>query len=103
MYLRIGFVVLLVSMFVGCALPSRIGQWGFIYTDVTQPVSATAQIGVKRGEACSSAILGIIAIGDASIEAARKNGGFKSISSVDEQVFSILGLYRSTCTIVYGK
>lgn len=100
-FLRIGIVVCLVSMFIGCA--SRLGLFGSLYSDVTYPVSATPQIGVKRGEACGFSIFNIIALGDASIEAARKNGGIKSISSVDERITSILGIYSTVCAIVYGK
>lgn len=95
------FTLVLVS---GCALPTRFPLVGVLYTGVQQGVTATAQLSVKRGEACAMHILGLIATGDASIDAARKNGGIRSISTVDEQVSSfLLGLYSQVCTVVHGK
>ncbi len=89
--------------FSGCAMALKSPVTGFWYTGVTDGVAATPQVAVKRGEACATSILGLIATGDASIEAARKNGGINSIASVDGKSTGILGLYASYCTIVHGK
>lgn len=100
---RLAFFVFLASL-TGCALPPRFPIIGVLYTGVQQGVSATAQLSVKRGESCAMHILGLIATGDASIDGARKNGGIRSISTVDEQVTSFLfGLYSQVCTVVHGK
>ena len=86
----------------GCS--SKAGLIGALYAGYSEGLTATAQMSVKKGEACGMSILGIIAIGDASIDTARRNGGIRSISTVDEQFTSILmGLYSSKCTIVRGK
>ncbi len=84
-------------------MPARFPMMGVLYTGVSQGVGATAQLSMKRGEACASSILGLIATGDSSIETARKNGGIRSIASVDEQVTGFLGIYTSVCTVVHGK
>ena len=62
----------------------------------------TAQAG-KTGEACVSSILGAVAMGDASIEAAKKAGGITQIAHVDHEQFGVLGVYATSCTIVHGQ
>jgi hypothetical protein len=57
----------------------------------------------KTGKACTNNILGIIAIGDASVEAAKRAGGVKKVSSVDKDIMNILGLFGQNCTIVTGS
>ena len=85
------FVITTSFIFSGCAMPPRLGVSGGLYTGTSQGLAATAQMSIKKGEACAMSILGIIATGDASIDAARRNGGIRSISAVDEEYFSILG------------
>jgi hypothetical protein len=77
---------------------------GFFYTDTHDSVAATSnQAGNRVGEACASTILGLIGTGDASIEAARRNGGITMISSVDAHSKSYIGVYAEYCTIVRGR
>jgi hypothetical protein len=57
----------------------------------------------KSGEACAMSILGIVGIGDASIDAAKKEAGVTQIAAVDHHAFNILGLYGSVCTVVTGS
>jgi hypothetical protein len=69
------------------------------------PVAATSnKIGDKKGEACAKSILFIPISTDASIYSAAKNGGVKSISTVDHEAF-FSGVYNTSCTVVrgYGK
>src|SRR4051812_22842706 len=96
-------LVALVAMVVGagCATPRRAPVLGLIYTDSTAGLAATSSpAGNRVGESCVSSILGIYSKGDASIEAARRNGGITMISSVDEAFTSYLGVYGKHCTIV---
>ena len=87
----------------GCASVRGVAA-GYWYTDTHSGVSATSnQAGNRVGEACASSILGIIATGDASIEAARRAGGITMISAVDEHSSSILGVYAKYCTTVRGR
>jgi hypothetical protein len=77
---------------------------GFWYSDTQSSVTATAApAGNRVGEACVVSYLGAYAKGDATIETARRNGGIREVSSVDETATSILGIYAKYCTIVRGK
>jgi len=65
---------------------------------------ATAETATtKEGKACATSILGWIAQGDASIVAAKANGGVTKVTSVDHYAKSILGIYGEWCTIVKGS
>ena len=91
------------SVLAGCAI-ARSPVTGSIYTDTHSSQSATSnQAGNRVGEACVTSILGVVATGDASIEAARRNGGITMISSVDESATSYVGVYAKYCTIVRGR
>ena len=93
---------------VGCAglgYPS-----GFIYNGTTVPhgmdrneVSGAAKSGDKTGESCATGILGLIGMGDASLDAAKKAAAVTEVHSVEFRNFSILGLYTQGCTVVHGK
>lgn len=94
---------LLALLSAGCAVVASPVS-GFLYTDVKGPVDSTdGAIGQKRGEACAISILGIVAVGDASIDTAKRNGGITEIQSVDHQSTSCLTLYGKFCTLVTGK
>jgi len=85
----------------GCTVVSPLH--GGLYTDVT----ATAAVGPaagssKKGEAKATSILGV-ALGDASLEAAMKNGGVTKVHHVDTKARNILGVYAEFTTIVYGE
>lgn len=57
----------------------------------------------KRGQACAENYLGWIAIGDASIDTAKRNGGISKVASVEQSVIRGLGYYARYCTIVSGE
>jgi len=87
--------------FVGC---THAPVTGVLFTSVKSAKAVTAQpAGTRMGESCASSILGLIATGDAGVDAARKAGGITAIHSVDVADTSILGIYASHCTIVHGK
>ena len=74
------------------------------YMDVTMPFHPViGRTGPKRGEACSTNIMGVYSTGDHGIEAARKKGGITNISNVDSKMTTILGVYSTFCTIVHGS
>lgn len=101
------FIIMLfcgISLMMGCAAYSVAPVTGFIYTDVQGPLSATNHdSNSKVGMATCTSILGLVATGDASIEAAMQNGGITQIHHVDFKSKSILGIYAEFTTIVYGK
>ena len=87
----------------GCAAV-RSPLMGLWYTDVRSGLGATSNAaGNLTGEACATSILGVYADGDASIDAARRNGRINQISSIDEHHFSVLGVYGKYCVIVRGR
>ncbi|MBN2483150.1 MAG: TRL-like family protein [Candidatus Omnitrophica bacterium] len=85
----------------GCAavLPQ-----GAFYTEARLPVAAASGdvTYTKIGTSQASSILGLVATGDASIEAAIANGGIKKIKFVDYQAKNILGVFGEYTTTVYG-
>jgi TRL-like protein family len=70
-------------------------KYGNIATDETSTV--------KEGKACGQSILGWVATGDASIAAAKANGGITKVSSVDHTAKSILNIVGEWCTVVKGN
>ena len=76
---------------------------GAIYTDVKAPVAASSGGGSRVGVATSTTYLGLIATGDASIATAKRNGGISSVSSVDEEIKSVLGIITTYKTTVRGN
>lgn len=63
----------------------------------------TAAAATKEGKACANSTLGLVATGDASIEAAKANGGITTVSHVDHSAKSTLGIVSEWCTIVRGN
>jgi hypothetical protein len=89
------------ASFTGCTVVSPMN--GGIYTDLTGPVAVGSATGAsKKGEAKATSIVGV-ALGDASIETAMKNGGITKVHHVDTKVKNILGVYAEYTTIVYGE
>jgi hypothetical protein len=99
-FLGAGAVCVLLS---GCAMAASpvTGIWS---SNVMGPLGATSNApGTKMGRACATSILGLIASGDASIDAARRAGSINTISSVDYESKGLLGITASFCTIVRGN
>ena len=78
-------------------------RYGIVYTDISAPVTATSASGTKVGTATSTTYVGLWAEGDASIAAAKRNGGITTVSSVDEKVHTILGIITTYTTTVRGN
>lgn len=77
------------------------GAW---YTDVKAPLIATGEnSATKVGSAEATSILGLVATGDASIDAAAKSAGITKIHHVDEHSTSILGIFATYKVMVYGE
>lgn len=77
---------------------------GVAYTELKAPFAVTSNAAsTKVGTAKATSILGIVATGDASIEAAAKSAGITKIHHVDEEVKSILGFYAVYTIVVYGE
>lgn len=84
----------------GCASPMPMGG---IYTELKLPLAATGTPGKKEGVATCQSVLSLVATGDCSIAAAKKNGGISKVSAVDWEARSILGLFGEYKVHVYGE
>ncbi len=103
LHAKIAVIALATATLGGCAVVAS-PTTGFLYTQVQGPiVSGNAADASKTGQACANNILGLISVGDASIDAAKKAGGIKNVSSVDHDSTMILGVYGKFCTVVKGN
>lgn len=100
-------IMLLVAIYVtGCAASAKAPVTGFLYTDVTAPVATSIDNSVKplkSGTAFAQSILGWIAIGDASVRTAARNGGITKIHYVEQHTQSVLGIVATYTVTVYGE
>ena len=97
-----GIAILAAVVLTGCATPY---PQGLAYLQLKLPVAVSGDkaANLKVGKAECRSVLGLVATGDASIDAAAKNGGITVIHHVDwevENVFGLLGIYRC---VVYGE
>lgn len=77
---------------------------GVIYNETKYgDVATDAAAATKEGKACATSILGWVATGDASIQAAKSTGGITTVASVDHSAKNILGIFGEWCTIVRGN
>ena len=80
---------------------------GWVYSDVQYPHPRTEVVnkgvGSKRGTAMLRNYVGLVAVGDASIEAAMRDGGITQVYTVDHHLMSVLGVYVEWTTIATGE
>lgn len=85
----------------GCATSMPIGG---LYTNIKLPVTATSNSSsAKMGTATCQSVLGLIAQGDCSIEAAMKNGNISKVTHMDWEANNILGIIGNYKLTVYGQ
>jgi len=77
---------------------------GALLQELKVPMAVTTNIGKssKKGVSECKSYLSMIAIGDASIDAAKKQGGITEVHHVDWEVKNVLGLIGEYKCIVYG-
>ena len=91
-------------IFSSCAMSKNAPLTGFLYTATKSPMGITGNAGASKvGTAEAMSILGIVATGDASIDAAAKSAGITKIHHVDEEVTAILGIIAKYKIHVYGE
>jgi hypothetical protein len=100
---RLAALVVAGSLLAGCQIVAMpVG--GAIYGDVEWAMDTpTGAIGSKTGSSECMSILGLIAVGDASTQAAARNGGITKISTVEHHSTNILGIYGKFVTRVTGE
>ncbi len=91
----------------GCMIRSPVvPPVGWTFNQTTFPVDITFgpnDIGEKSGTTKAVSILGLVAWGDSSVEAAAKNAGIQQIDHIDAKLFNVLWVYSEYETTVYGK
>jgi len=96
-------LLMLALMVSGCATATSPVR-GVIYGKVKAPLIATnLQESSKKGTAICKSILGVVAVGDCSIEAAMKQGKISKVHHVDYESMNILFVYSTFATIVLGE
>lgn len=58
--------------------------------------------GSKTGSASAVCVLGLVSVGDCSLNAAMKNGGLKQAYYSDYDYFNVLGIYQRVTVKVMG-
>jgi hypothetical protein len=98
--------VLVASAFMvtGCATSWTGAPNGYaLFKNDREPAFVTANARApKTGRACAENWFSVVASGDASIEAAKHEGGITKVSYVDYQVKNYF-VYGEICTIVRGE
>jgi len=95
------------AMASGCAYWTApvVPPQGIAFSETSAPMStnfSNTDLGTKRGESTSTAILGLFSFGDASVQSASQSGNVRVIKHADYKVFNILGVYQTFTTVVYG-
>lgn len=94
--------VLAMGMLAGCASPY---PQGIIYTELKLPVDVTGNGGraPKIGISECTSVLGMVALGDCSLETAMRQGGITKVHHVDWDSKNILGFFGQYKVIVHGE
>jgi hypothetical protein len=101
--------ILLVALMVGAGLLFSAGCVqsptgpGLIYMNVKGPLGpAGGESTSRKGKSCARVVLALFAWGDASIESAKRDGGIRTVTTIDHESFNLIG-FGSFCTVVYGE
>lgn len=88
------------AMLTGCVKSPLTGG---IYTDVRDGMAVTGNSGSSKvGTSEAKGYVGLVALGDASIQTAARSAGITRIHHVDYMVKSYVGVYTTYTVIVYG-
>lgn len=93
-------LLILLVILAGCASYIPVGA---LYTGGKMGVQANSGDTPKIGKACMTSVLGLFAGGDASVEAAKAEGGINEVVIIDYEVTNLLGIYGQYCTVVKGR
>lgn len=110
---KAAIATLSLTTLVGCAGSASLPPSGVIFSSFSGPGQFTTGETTNpggtaiSGEACANSILGLVATGDYSIDAALKNAGAEGKTlknvAVDGSFTTILGLYSTYCTKVNAR
>lgn len=93
------------ALLAGCFIAPVKPPTGWIYSGYKAPLDPDVQKSTlgQSGKARSMSILGLVAIGDCSTQAAAQAGGITTVTHADYEFFNILGVYQRFTTVVYGQ
>lgn len=106
MHKGLAAIAVLAVALAGCAGargPTRGGHLQFSDGGISTTANAGDLSRFRTGEASCYSFMGIFAGGDCTILTAARNAGITEIVHVDAETISVLGLYATFKTIVYGK
>jgi len=100
--LKFAALLLALAMLSGCATSYPMGM---LFTEVTLPAGATSNVdkGSKTGTAECISVLSLVATGDCSIAAAKKDGRITKVTHVDWYARNILGIIGNYKVMVHGE
>lgn len=92
----------------GCLQAPVVPPTGIIYSGVQAPLdyeNAQSQVApsLKQGRASSHNILGLVAYGDSSLEAAAAQGNITTAHTADYDYLNVLYVYQRYTTVVRGE
>ncbi|TGL44222.1 TRL-like family protein [Leptospira perdikensis] len=82
---------------------SGFGTQGLLYEDQRISMMETGLSASKEGIACAKSYLGLLALGDSSVEISQKNGNIKEITSIELETYNFFGIYAKLCTVTKGN
>ena len=91
---------------VGCYQAPVMPPIGWVYSDIKAPLDFdqnNSTVGMTSGRSESMSILGLVALGDASIKTAATSAGLQTIHGADYEYFNVLGIYQKFTTVVHGQ
>ncbi|MBP7710164.1 MAG: TRL-like family protein [Rickettsiales bacterium] len=103
---RIILLIALSAVLASCAQTRSGVSSGLLVTSWDDTVSGSVNNSValdKRGEACVINVLGIVAVGDSSVEAAKKAGSINKVAVADTNYLNVLGIFQKGCTVAKGE
>jgi len=99
---RVGSLIILFVTFAlttGCA---TLNPGNAVNSSNIQSVDFSKIEGMKRGEACTTVVLGLFSDGSSLISDAAKAGGIKTVELVEYKV-SNNPIFSKRCTIAFGR
>ncbi|WP_279638507.1 TRL-like family protein [Leptospira congkakensis] len=96
------FSIFFVCLTSSCA-SSGFGTQGLLYENQRISMMETGNPATKEGIACAKSYLGLLALGDASVETSQKSGNIREITSIELETFNFFGIYAKLCTVTKGN
>lgn len=80
--------------------------YGSLFADISAPMTVDYEgqaVAPNQGRASAKSVLGLIAWGDCSVQAAAQRGGLRKIHYCDYEYMNVLGFYQSFTVVARGE